>query len=141
VVKVVVALLGLHAMLKFATFFVVPYKIRRAALDRAYGNRASATQASDVVLLAVAVLVFVMVLWRGLEPTSFLAGLWIGATAVQVYFHRFHRVLAPEQSPPPIVSPIKMMSYAIQAAPMRGASEMLLLSVMIVWCIALMARH
>lgn len=80
-------------------------------------------------------------LWRGLEPTSFLGGLWIGATAVQVYFHRFDRVLAPGQSPPPIVSTIKMMSYAIQAAPMRGAIEMLLLTVMIVWCIALMARH
>jgi hypothetical protein len=73
---------------------------------------------------------------------SFLGGLWIGATLIQLYFHRFHEPLLPSQMPPPAVSPIKMMSYAIQAAPARPWREMLLMTALILWALALIGeRH
>ena len=90
-----------------------------AALDRAYGNKPTATRLADIVLLIVAVVLAALLAYRGVEPTSFLGGLWIGGTLIQLYFHRFHEPLDDEQAPPPVVSPIKMMSYAIQAKPNR----------------------
>ncbi|KXK01431.1 MAG: hypothetical protein UZ17_ACD001001654 [Acidobacteria bacterium OLB17] len=35
IAKVLVSVLGLHALIKFLFFFVLPYQKRRAALDRA----------------------------------------------------------------------------------------------------------
>jgi hypothetical protein len=141
VVAVVVAVLGMHALLKLAFFFVLPYKNRRAALDRAYGNKPSATRTADAMLLAISIVVAGLLLWRGLEGVSFLGGLWIGATLIQLYFHRFNKVLSDEQAPPPAISPIKMISYAIQAEPARPWREMLLMAALIVWALVSISRH
>jgi len=136
VTVVLIVLLGVYALLKFA-FFLLPYSKRRAALDRAYGDRPSATRTSDPVRLALAVVIAALLLWRGIEPVGFLGGLLIGATLIQIYFHRFHTPLAPDRSPLPVVSPIKVMSYAIQDAPGRPWREILLMAVLIVWALAL----
>lgn len=88
VVPTLAALSGLHAILKFA-FFLLPYAKRRDLLDRSYGTRASATARSDDVLLLLAVLFGASLFAYGLDPVSFLGGLWIGATLIQLYFHRF----------------------------------------------------
>src|SRR5215211_2344918 len=96
VVDVIVAPLGMHALLKFAFFFVLPYRRRRAALDRAYGDRPTATRVSDAVLLTVTLVLAGLLAWRGTEPASLLGGFWLGATLVQLYFHRFHAPLGPE---------------------------------------------
>ena len=37
------------------------------------------------------VILATLLLWRGVEAVSFLGGLWIGATLIQLYFHQFHR--------------------------------------------------
>ena len=137
----IVAILGVHALLKFAFFFALPYKKRRAALDRAYGDKPSATRISDAALLAIAMVVSGLLLWRGVESVSFLGGLWIGATLIQLYFHRFNKALSADQAPPPAVSPIKMMSYAIQAAPARPWREMLLMAALIVWALVSIGRQ
>jgi hypothetical protein len=139
--KILVGLLGLHALIKFSFFFVLPYQTRRAALDKAYGDKPTATRVADIVLLGMTVALAVLVLWRGIEAVSFLSGLWIGATLIQLYFHRFHEPLAPEHAPPPLVSPIKMMSYAIQANPKRPWRELLLMSVLILWALVLIAKQ
>ena len=122
VVDVVIALLGVHVLAKFAFFFVLPYARRRAALDRAYGDRPTATRISDLVLLVLTIVVAALLAWRAADPVAVLGGFWIGGTLVQLYFHRFHVPLAPDHAPPPVVSPIKTMSYAIQAAPGRRLS-------------------
>jgi hypothetical protein len=73
VVNVLVALLGVHALVKFAFFFIVPDGKRRAALDRAYGDKSSATRVSDVVLMSFTIGISVLILWRGSKPPVFLA--------------------------------------------------------------------
>ena len=139
VATVIVAVLGVHILVKFA-FFLLPYRTRRAALDRSYGDKPSATSTSDWVLLGFTVVLAGLVLWRGIEAVSFLAGLWIGATLIQLYFHRYHRPIAPERAAPPVRSPLKEMSYAIQDAPWRPWPQLLALTVLVVWSLVLIVR-
>jgi hypothetical protein len=86
-------------------------------LDSQYRGRASATKASDLILLVV-VLVLLGLLWGSGQGdyVSFAVGLWAGMTLIQTYFHEFSQPLLPEEMPTEAPgSPIKMMSYAIQA--------------------------
>src|SRR5271168_4346058 len=137
VATVVVVVLGFHVIIKF-TFFALPYRRRRALLDRQYGDKPSATSTSDEVLMVFTVLLAVLFLWRGVEGVSFLAGLWIGATLIQLYFHQFHRPVAPERAAPPRTSPLKEMSYAIQDAPWRPWPQLLTLTVLVVFSLGLL---
>jgi hypothetical protein len=136
IMTVVVALLGVHIVVKFA-FFALPYTKRRAALDRSYGDKPSATSTSDWIVLGFTVILSALLLWRGVEAVSFLAGLWIGATLIQLYFHRFHEPVPAEDAAPPETSPLKEMSYAIQASPWRPWPQMLVLAVLVVWSLVL----
>ena len=131
VATVVVVVLGLHVITKFA-FFALPYRRRRALLDKQYGDKASATATSDLVLMVFTVAVAALLLWRGVEPVGFLGGLWIGATLIQLYFHRFHRPVPAQRAAPPPTSPLKEMSYAIQDAPWRPWPQLLVLTVLAV---------
>jgi len=99
ITTVVAALLGIHALVKFV-FFALPYRKRRAALDKSYGGKASATTTSNRVLLGFAIALAAVVLWRGIDAVSFLGGIWIGATLIQLYFHEFHVPVAPERAAP-----------------------------------------
>jgi hypothetical protein len=136
VATILVALLGVHMIVKFA-FFALPYRRRRAALDKSYGDKPSATTRSDIGLLIFTIVVAGLLLWRGVEAVSFLGGIWIGATLIQLYFHQFHVPVKPERAAPPTVSPIKEMSYAIQDSPWRPWPELLTLAVLACWSLAL----
>lgn len=136
VTTVIVALLGVHVIVKFA-FFALPYRTRRAALDKSYGAKPCATSTSDRVLLGVTAALAALLLWRSVEPVSFLGGLWIGGTLIQLYFHRFHTPVPADRSAPPQTSPLKEMSYAIQADPWRPWPQMLVFAVLVVWSLAL----
>ena len=83
------------------------------------------------------VLVAALLLWRGVQAVSFLGGLWIGATLIQLYFHQFHRPVTPQRAAAPPTSPLKEMSYAIQDAPWRPWPQLLTLTVLVVFCLAL----
>ena len=104
-VVVVAVVFGLHALVKFA-FFLLPYRRRRADLDRAYGDRLSATRVSDRVSLLVVVAAGVVLFVAGVHVPSFLIGLWCGATLIQLYFHEFHEPLPREVAPPGPAGPI-----------------------------------
>jgi hypothetical protein len=132
IASVAVVVLGLHIITKFG-FFALPYRRRRALLDKQYGDKASATSTSDVVLMVFTVAIAALLLWRGVDPVSFLGGLWIGATLIQLYFHQFHRPVTPERAAPPQTSPLKEMSYAIQDAPWRPWPQLLALTVLVVF--------
>lgn len=132
---VLVALLGVHILVKFA-FFALPYAKRRAALDRSYGEKPSATSTSDWVLLSLTVALAGVLLWRGADAASFLGGLWIGATLIQLYFHRYHHPVPADRKAPPVTSPLKEMSYAIQDDPWRPWPQLVVLTVLVVWCLA-----
>jgi hypothetical protein len=131
VVTVLAVALGVHALVKFA-FFALPYARRRAAVDKQYGGRAYAGQTADPALMAFTVVVSVLLVWRGVEGVSFLAGLWIGATIIQLFFHRFHRYPAsPDHGAPEPTSPLKHVSYAIQDAPWRAWPQMALMAALV----------
>jgi multisubunit Na+/H+ antiporter MnhB subunit len=94
-------------------------------LDKQYGAKPSATTTVDRYLLAFTVAVATLFVWRGVEGVSFIAGLWIGGTLIQLYFHTYHYPVAPDRAAPPQTSPLKQMSYAIQDAPWRAWPQML----------------
>ncbi|HEX8977843.1 MAG TPA: hypothetical protein VF781_15160 [Solirubrobacteraceae bacterium] len=121
---------GVHILIKFA-FFAMPYHRRRVALDRAYGNGLSATATSDRVLLLMVVVLAVILFLARVHAVSFLIGIWIGATLIQTYFHRYHEPLGPEHAPTPPAGPIKLMSYAIQANPWRPWPQITALAVLV----------
>jgi len=137
ITTVLVGLLGVHALAKFV-FFALPYRRRRAALDKSYGDKPSATITSDTVMLLFTIALTGLLLWRGVQAVSFLGGVWIGATLIQLYFHEFHAPVAQDRAAPPVVSPIKSMSYAIQDSPWRPWRELLTLTVVICWSLALL---
>jgi hypothetical protein len=137
VTTVLVALLGVHALLKFV-FFALTYRKRRSALDKSYGDRPSATTTSDTVVLLFTIALAALMLCRGVEAVSFLSGVWIGATLIQLYFHEFHVPVPEDRAAPPVVSPIKSMSYAIQHSPWRPWRELLTLTVVICWSLVLL---
>ncbi len=128
---VVAVVLGLHILVKFS-FFVLPYRRRRADLDRAYGDRLSATRVSDLVSLLVVIVVAVVLFVAGVHVPSFIIGLWCGATLIQLYFHEFHDPLTCDTAPTEPAGPIKTMSYAIQASPWRPWRELALVSGLVV---------
>lgn len=137
VATVVVVVLGLHIIVKFA-YFALPYRRRRALLDKQYGDKPSATTTSDRYVMALTVGIAVLVLCRGIDSVSFLGGLWIGATLIQLYFHQFHRPVPRQRAAPPQTSPLKEMSYAIQDAPWRPWPQLLMLTVLAVLSLLLM---
>jgi hypothetical protein len=137
IATVVAVVLGLHIITKFA-FFALPYRRRRALLDKQYGDEPSATTTSDRVLMIFVAAIAVLLLWRGVDPVSFLGALWIGATIIQLYFHQFHRLVPPERAAPPQTSPIKEMSYAIQDAPWRPWPQLLMLTALVLFNLALL---
>src|ERR1700737_3914403 len=61
-----------------------------------------------------------------------------GAVHHQLYFHEFHAPVAQDRAAPPVVSPIKSMSYAIQDSPWRPWRELLTLTVGICWSLTLL---
>ncbi len=127
---VVAIALGAHALLRFA-FFALPYARRRAALDRSYEGRRTATAVPDAVSLVLVVVVAAVMFLGGRGGVGFLAGLWVGAVVIQVYFHRFHEPLDARTAPSEPLSPIKTMSYAIQANPWAAWRELALFTVLV----------
>jgi hypothetical protein len=137
IAKVIVVILGVHIIAKF-TFFALPYRRRRVALDKQYGDKPSATTTSDRVSMVFTVAIAVVLLWRGVEAVGFLGGLWIGATLIQLYFHQFHRPVPSDRAAPPETSPLKEMSYAIQDAPWRPWPQMLTLAILVVFSLVVL---
>jgi hypothetical protein len=135
VLRVLVGLLMVQALVKFAVFFTVGYDKRRRMLDRQYGVKNSATKSSDVLLLGIVIALIVLLFGSGqVEYLSFGVGLWAGMTLIQTYFHEFSQPLDPEQLPAQgTTSPIKMMSYAIQAAPGRAWKQLTIITILAVW--------
>jgi hypothetical protein len=134
ILKILLLLLLTQGLVKFVVFFFVGYNYRRKQLDKSYGNKTSATKVFDNVILLV-LLAFVVLLFVSgeMKYLSFTTGLYVGMTLIQVYFHRFSDPLPPEKSPEPPVSPIKMMSYGIQAFPKKPWREILFMAVLFIW--------
>lgn len=138
VLRILVGILMLQVLVKFAVFFVVDYKTRRRMLDSQYGTKSSATKISDAVLLTTVIVLLLLLGASGrVEPLSFAVGLWAGMTLIQTYFHEFSRSLPREALPKNHdshdISPIKMMSYAIQADPGRPWRQLAIITILVAW--------
>ncbi|QRY81715.1 hypothetical protein JVX91_11645 [Pseudomonas sp. PDNC002] len=113
IVAAVVLLLSIFSLLKFTYFFLLPYKKRRSALDKAYDGKAFATDTSDIVMLAVGVVLAIAIFAMGGESVSFLGRLFVGATLIQLFFHAFHAPVPNDREAPEPCSPLKRMPFAI----------------------------
>lgn len=90
------------------------------------------------MLLGFVVALCALLLCRGVEAVSFLGGLWIGATLIQLYFHRFHTPVPADRAARPPTSPLKEMSYAIQADPWKPWPQLMILTGLVAWNLVLM---
>lgn len=134
ILKVLMTLFCIQVLIKFYVFFFVSYTVRRKQLDKSYGDKGSATKILDYILLLInALLVTLLFLSENLEYLSFITGLYVGATLIQTYFHQFSDPLPQSKSPAEPTSPIKIMSYAIQAFPKKPWKELVFLTLLFAW--------
>jgi hypothetical protein len=134
ILKILMTLFVVQGLIKFYVFFFIKYDVRRKQLDKSYGNKATGTKYFDNIILAVlALLITLLFISDNMEYLSFITGLYVGATLIQVYFHQFSDTLPEDKAPKPPISPIKMMSYGIQAFPKKPWKELLFLTVIFLW--------
>src|ERR1700758_1958912 len=106
ILKVLMTLFVVQGLIKFYVFFFVKYETRRKQLDKSYGDKTSATKVFDnVILLILGLLITLLFLSDSMEYLSFITGLYIGATLIQIYFHRFSDPLPEDKAPKPPISP------------------------------------
>ena len=132
--------LGVYSIAKFL-FFVLGYDRRRAAVEKQYAGGTHPPAVADWVLLAISVSFGAALLAAGMDPIAFLGGLFVGATLIQLFFHSFNVPVPSEHAPPEPVSPLKMMSYAIQDRPARAWKQMLAMTLLIGSAIVLHYRR
>jgi hypothetical protein len=132
ILSATVLLISAYSIIKFGFFFALPYSRRREALDRSYDGKSYATGRSDMVLLVIAVSLAAALLGSRREPISFLGGLFVGATLIQLFFHAFHDAVSVDREAPEPRSPLKQMSYAIQDRPQRAWKEMFAYAVIVI---------
>lgn len=137
VLSILLALYVLQSLLKFAVHFLVKYETRKKKIDATYKGRQIALY-DDIVLVLMLVFVGLLFASGRMEYLSFTTGLVVGMTLIQVYFHRFSAPLPPDQTPEAPVTPIKLMSYAIQANPRRAWKEYLIMTVLFIWALSML---
>ena len=135
ILKILLALYIAYALLKFFDFFYQSYDRRMRSIRAAYENDGRVLKTFDNVVLGLMVLLVVLQFLSGIEYLSFTTGLLVGSTLIQIYFHRFCDPVPADKSPEPPVSPIKLMSWGIQATPEKPWRELAFLTVLFVWAL------
>ena len=133
--KILLALYIVYALLKFFDFFYQSYDRRMRSIRAAYENDGRVLKTFDNVVLGLMVLLVVLQFLSGIEYLSFTTGLLVGSTLIQIYFHRFCDPVPADKSPEAPVSPIKLMSWGIQANPEKPWRELAFLTVLFVWAL------
>ncbi|WP_048190344.1 hypothetical protein [Methanobacterium sp. SMA-27] len=134
--KILLIFFVVYSLIKFYVFFFIKYERRRKLLDSSYNGETSATKVQDIFLLVMAlILLGLLFISGGMQYISFITGLFVGMLLIQLYFHSFSKPLKTEESPEPPISPIKIMSYAIEASPGRAWKELVILTVILVWAL------
>ncbi|HML06149.1 MAG TPA: hypothetical protein VK426_10280 [Methanobacterium sp.] len=134
--KIFLIFFVVYSLIKFMFFFFVKYDTRRKLLESSYKDKTSATKVQDIFFLAVILILLGLLFLSGAtEYISFITGLLVGMVLIQLYFHSFSKPLTPEESPEPPVSPIKLMSYAIEASPGRAWKELLIMTIIFIWAL------
>ena len=110
-------------------------------LRRVYRDGGRAIKIFDNVILVVMVIFVVLLFLSGAEYLSFTTGLLVGMTIIQVYFHRFSDPLPPEKMPEPPLTPLKLMSYSIQANPGKAWRELVFMTLLFIWALYMLATQ
>ncbi|WAJ42780.1 hypothetical protein OK015_16060 [Mycobacterium sp. Aquia_216] len=137
IATVVVVVLGIHIIVKFA-FFALPYRRRRPLLDQQYGDKPSATTTSDLATMAFTVLVEIQLNQRRTNPQSTQEADRLDTAPQQHRGDQFHRPVSAARAAAPPSSPLKEMSYAIQDGPWRPWPQLLALTGLVVFRFVLM---
>lgn len=137
--KVLLTLYALYALVKFFDFFYTSYDRRISGIKTAYESGGRTIKVFDAIMLLFMIVLLALLYFTGVEYLSFITGLLVGMTLIQVYFHRFNRVLPNEKMPETPVSAIKLMSYAIQANPGLAWRELIFITILLAWGLYLLA--
>ena len=132
---------ALYGLLKFAEFFVRGDATKLAGLRRGYAPGSKVVPIFDNVMIVLMIGVVVAVFAVGTDALSFSAGLLVGTTLIQTFFHRFNAEVRQEFQPPPPVTPLKAIAYAIQASPQRAWRELIVLTFLLSWVVWMLVRH
>jgi hypothetical protein len=135
--KILLGLYILQALIKFVTLLTVPYSTRIKRIAAVHDGGGFLRWFDDILLLLMIALIALLAA-VGLEHLSFITGLLVGLTLTQVLFHRFTQPLAPDRAPPPPVTPIKTMSYAIQAQPRLVWRDIVLQGALLLWALLML---
>lgn len=77
----------------------------------------------DTVTLVVQIAMVFFLFATRADAYSFLTGLFVGMSLIQVYFHRFIQPLPPDKVPESPFLPVKLVSYAIQSQAGAGVAR------------------
>lgn len=130
---VLLILLILQALVKFVGWFTVPYGTRIRRMAAYYGKENRFITVYDTVTLGLGIVVVLLAFLTGVEYLSFVSGFIAGMICIQVFFHRFIRVLPEDKMPETPTPPVKLLSYAIQAQPELAWREITFISALSVW--------
>lgn len=131
--EILLVLYCVQSLAKFAVHFLLPYDKRIRQMERNYAKDHKVIARYDDITLVVQIGMVVLLFLTGVEYLSFLTGLFVGMSLIQLYFHRFIRPLADDKTPASPYPPVKLMSFAIQAQPGLAWREYLLMAVAAVW--------
>lgn len=138
---VLLLLVNVQSLVKFAVWMLVPYETRIGRIASYYEGGPRKIAIADGVLLALSALLVVLLFATDMRYLSFVTGLVVGMTLIQVLFHRFNRPLPQAKSPESPASPIKLMSYAIQAQPGRAWREVAVITALSMWAIYMLVTE
>ena len=139
--KVLLTLYILYALLKFFEFFFRDQETKMKGLRAVYSGDGRVIKVFDSFILVFMLVLVGLLFASGVEYLSFVTGLLVGMTIIQVYFHRFSDPLPPEKSPDPPVTAIKLMSYSIQANPGKAWRELAFMTGLFIWALYMLAAR
>jgi hypothetical protein len=126
----------IYALLKFYEFFYRKESTKQKGLEMVYDRQGGKIiKIFDNVMYVLMAVLVIMLFTSGVEYLSFIAGLLVGMTLIQIYFHRFNAPLPPDKMPKPPITALKMASYSIQAQPSKAWRELLFMTVLFIWAL------
>jgi hypothetical protein len=132
---VLLVLYSLQSLAKFAVWALVPYETRISRIASYYAKEHRVISTYDTVTLVMMAALVVLLFLTDMHYLSFITGLTVGMLTIQVFFHRFIRVLPEERMPQTPTPPVKLVSYAIQAQPGLAWREIAFMTVLSVWAL------
>jgi hypothetical protein len=140
-ITILLILFCVQGLAKFVVWALVPYDKRIQRIASYYAKDSRVIRRFDTITLLVIVALVVALFATHVEHLSFTTGLIVGMTTIQTFFHRFNQPLPVNRAPEPPASPIKLMSFAIQAKPVLAWREIAAMTVLLCWASYMLVVH